>query len=63
MPAVLNSANEEAVKLFLEDKIKFNQIPKIIENVIEQHQPRDGDLEHYLQATMWAKEVVRKNIC
>lgn len=63
MPAVLNSANEEAVKLFLEDKIEFNQIPRIIENVIEQHQPRDGDLERYLQATMWAKEVVRKNIC
>jgi len=63
MPAVLNSANEEAVKLFLDDKIKFNQIPSIIAEVVEQHQPRQGNLEHYLQATAWAKERVKSIAC
>ena len=63
MPAVLNSANEETVKLFLNNKIKFHQIPSIIARVIERHQPRQGDLEHYLQATRWAKERVRSLVC
>ncbi|UCF70414.1 MAG: 1-deoxy-D-xylulose-5-phosphate reductoisomerase [candidate division WOR-3 bacterium] len=63
MPAVLNTANEEAVKLFLNDKIKFLQIPGIIEKVISKHQPRDGNLECYLQATAWAKERVRSLVC
>jgi 1-deoxy-D-xylulose-5-phosphate reductoisomerase len=59
MPAVLNTANEEAVKLFLDDRIKFPEIPKIIERVVSQHQPRTGDLEHYMQATEWAREKVK----
>ncbi len=63
MPAVLNSANEEAVKLFLDDRIKFNQIPSIIAQVVEQHQPRQGNLEHYQRATAWAKERVRSIAC
>jgi 1-deoxy-D-xylulose-5-phosphate reductoisomerase len=63
MPAVLNSANEETVKLFLEDKIKFHQIPSIITRVVEQHQPRQGNLEHYMQATEWAKERVKSLVC
>lgn len=59
MPAVINSANEEAVKLFLDDSIKFHEIPKIIENIMVKHQPVDGDLNHYLDAINWAKEQVR----
>jgi 1-deoxy-D-xylulose 5-phosphate reductoisomerase len=31
MPAVLNAANEQAVALFLEEKIQFLDIPKLIE--------------------------------
>ena len=34
-PCILNSANEEAVALLLERKIKFLDIPKIIENSLE----------------------------
>jgi 1-deoxy-D-xylulose-5-phosphate reductoisomerase len=63
MPAVLNAANEEAVKLFLDDKIEFREIPKIIEKTIDKHQPRDGDLECYLEATAWAKDQVRSLVC
>lgn len=35
MPAVLNSANEVAVDLFLKEKIKFLDIPKLIELAME----------------------------
>ena len=59
MPAVVNAANEEAVKLFLDDKLKFNAIPKVIEDVMKKHKPLDGGLNRYLEAIEWAKEQVR----
>ena len=59
MPAVINTANEEAIKLFLDDSIKFHEIPKIIENIMAKHQPVDGDLNHYLDAINWVREQVR----
>lgn len=59
MPAVLNTANEEAVRLFLKDQIEFNAIPRIIEKVMARHKPVDGDLECYLEATKWAREQTR----
>lgn len=37
MPAVLNAANEEAVNLFLQGKICFLDIPRIIEAVMNKH--------------------------
>ncbi|MDP4179806.1 MAG: 1-deoxy-D-xylulose-5-phosphate reductoisomerase [Bacillota bacterium] len=37
MPAVLNAANEVAVGLFIEEKIKFTDIPRIIETAMERH--------------------------
>lgn len=36
-PVVLNAANEVAVSLFLEDKIKFTDIPKLISESMEKH--------------------------
>ena len=35
MPTILNGANEAAVELFLDEKIKFLQISDIIENCME----------------------------
>lgn len=35
MPCALNAANEKAVELFLNQKIKFHQIPLIIEKTLE----------------------------
>ena len=34
MPCVMNAANEIAVKLFMQEKIKFTDIPRIIENAL-----------------------------
>ena len=39
MPAVLNAANERAVALFLDHKIKFLEIYEIIQAAMEQHSP------------------------
>jgi 1-deoxy-D-xylulose-5-phosphate reductoisomerase len=38
-PAVLNSANEAAVNLFLEEKISYLDIVKIVENELSSHKP------------------------
>jgi len=37
MPAVLNAANEVAVHSFLNKKIKFNEIPRIIKKMMDSH--------------------------
>ncbi|MEZ5429316.1 MAG: 1-deoxy-D-xylulose-5-phosphate reductoisomerase [Pyrinomonadaceae bacterium] len=56
MPAVLNAANEVAVRAFLEDKIGLSDIPRIIEGVMDEHQVADAaDLETVLTADRQAR--------
>ncbi len=61
MPAVLNAANEQAVALFLEEKIQFLNIPQLIERVCDRHQ-RDNcaspSLDDILAADQWARQQV-----
>ncbi len=38
-PAVLNAANEVAVKLFLDEQISFSDIPRLIEEALQKHTP------------------------
>ncbi|MGJ3251534.1 MAG: 1-deoxy-D-xylulose-5-phosphate reductoisomerase [Elainellaceae cyanobacterium] len=64
MPAVLNAANEQAVQLFLDEKIQFLDIPKIIEAVCDRH--RDSNqaqptLDEILQADRWARQYVLRS--
>ncbi len=56
MPAVLSGANEIAVKAFLDGKIAFLEIPRLIENTMEQHElyPIDS-IDRALEADQWAK--------
>ncbi|NRB07548.1 MAG: 1-deoxy-D-xylulose-5-phosphate reductoisomerase [Richelia sp.] len=61
MPAVLNAANEEAVALFLEEKIKFLDIPRCIEWVCDRHQAQNHanpKLDDILAADNWARQEV-----
>jgi 1-deoxy-D-xylulose-5-phosphate reductoisomerase len=59
-PAALNSADEEAVALFLDGKIRFSQIPEIIRDVLNAHTlVEDPVLEDILQADTWAKKYIR----
>lgn len=62
MPAVLNGANAEAVNLFLEDKVKFVDIPEIIAKTMKSHLPRSGGIDDYFAAEKWAHEYVRNMI-
>lgn len=57
-PCALNAANEEAVAKFLEKKIAFTGIPKIVEKVLMQHKPSPlNNLEDVLEADQWARSL------
>ncbi|MEG4502793.1 1-deoxy-D-xylulose-5-phosphate reductoisomerase [Microcoleus sp. F6_B4] len=61
MPAVLNAANEQAVALFLQEKIQFLDIPKLIEKVCDKHQADNCEspvLDDILAADRWARQEV-----
>lgn len=56
MPAVMNGANETAVKYFLDKKITFDVIPDIIEKVIKKHKIlRTNDIYKYIESDNWAR--------
>ena len=61
MTAVLNAANEQAVAMFLDEKIQFLDIPKVIEQVCDRN--RDNliatpSLQDILDADRWARTEV-----
>ncbi|WP_310489847.1 1-deoxy-D-xylulose-5-phosphate reductoisomerase [Chamaesiphon sp. VAR_69_metabat_338] len=61
MPAVLNAANEQAVALFLDEKIHFLDIPKVIEKVCDKHRADfnlNPSLDDILAADIWARQMV-----
>jgi 1-deoxy-D-xylulose-5-phosphate reductoisomerase len=60
-PAALNGANEEAVQLFLNDRIRFGQVVELVGEALAAHraQPLD-ELSAALQADLWAREEVRR---
>jgi 1-deoxy-D-xylulose-5-phosphate reductoisomerase len=61
MPAVLNGANEQAVALFLAEKIHFLDIPKVIEKVCDKHRndfTLTPSLDDILAADIWARQMV-----
>jgi 1-deoxy-D-xylulose-5-phosphate reductoisomerase len=63
MPAVLNAANAEAVKLFLEDRLKFAEIPKVIRKVMHKHHAKKGNIQSYIEAEQWARQMARSRAC
>ncbi|MCR1875564.1 1-deoxy-D-xylulose-5-phosphate reductoisomerase [Paraclostridium bifermentans] len=61
--AVLNAANEVLVNEFLEDKIKFYDIPKYIEKTLEAHKSIEKPtLEEILHIDNWSREFVKQCI-
>jgi 1-deoxy-D-xylulose-5-phosphate reductoisomerase len=61
MPAVLNAANEQAVALFLEEKIRFLDIPELIEAVCDRHHAHNlpqPTLDDILAADRWARQEI-----
>lgn len=56
MPAVLNAANEIAVRAFLDGEATFDRISQINRSVMQEHQPTQPDsIEAVLAADEWAR--------
>ncbi len=56
-PAVLNGANEVAVEAFLEKRIRFLEIPRVVEAALDEHKGLAVDvLDNILQADKWARQ-------
>ena len=64
MTTVFNAANEEAVSLFLQDKISFLSIPALIEKAMQLHE-KDWkaypSVEEILSIERWARNCVEEN--
>lgn len=61
MPTVLNAANEIAVAKFLNNEIKFIDIPVLIEKAMMAYTVKyDYTLEDVLEADRWAREFTQK---
>ena len=61
MPAVLNAANEQAVALFIEEKISFLDIPRVIEKACDRFLPPNiatPSLDDIIAADRWTREAV-----
>ena len=64
MTTVFNAANEEAVALFLQDKISFLSIPALIEKAMQLHE-KDWkaypSVDEILSIERWARNCVEEN--
>ena len=62
-PAAANGANEQAVSLFLQEKIGFLDIPRLVEAAVARQPAAAGDtLESVLEADQAARRFVLENI-
>jgi 1-deoxy-D-xylulose-5-phosphate reductoisomerase len=63
LPAVMNAANEIAVAAFLDRQVRFPDIWRIVEEVMNRHKPvAHADLDAILEADQWARAQARKCI-
>lgn len=62
MPTVLNAANEVAVRAFLQRRIRFTDIPRLVEQTMQAHTPQPATLENVLQADAWARAFLAKQL-
>lgn len=63
MPAVLNAANEVAVQAFLDNRIPFNGISRLVNQAMEEHALDPGaELEAFLKADAWARRRTEEKI-
>jgi 1-deoxy-D-xylulose-5-phosphate reductoisomerase len=63
MPAVLSAANEVAVRCFLEERIGFGDIARVIRSTMDVHTPGPvATVEDALAADLWARQKAEKLI-
>lgn len=58
MPCVMNAANEQAVRAFLNRQIGFLRIAECVERAMNAHEPVRSSLESLLESDRWAREFV-----
>ena len=64
MPTVYNAANEKAVSLFLDKKIKFLQITELIGEAMANHKAlQNPSVDEILAAEKEAHEFVIRGMC
>jgi 1-deoxy-D-xylulose-5-phosphate reductoisomerase len=62
-PAVLNAANEVAVAAFLEGKLNFAAIPRVISCVLDQTPHREvSELEELVEIDDWARRLAEREV-
>ena len=61
-PAVLSSANAEAGRAFLQEKICFTDIASLVEKSLEAHEAREATADAVAESDAWAREYVRATI-
>ena len=60
-PAVLNGADEAVVASFLDGKIRFGEISKIIDKTILEHESKEADsIERVISADQWGRKQALK---
>ena len=63
LPAAMNAANEEAVQAFIEERISFSDIPRVIERVMDEHGTCEvKDLDTVIDADRKARTSARSAI-
>lgn len=58
--AVLNAANEETVKLFLQKKVSFTDITRLVTQVVRTHKPLKVTFDNIVQSDQWARNQISK---
>jgi 1-deoxy-D-xylulose-5-phosphate reductoisomerase len=62
-PAALNAANEVAVAAFLEERLGFADITRVIESTLERHEPVEAtDLDAVLEVDAWARRDAQRAV-
>lgn len=61
MPCVMNAANEIAVEAFLNEKISFTEISRVVSDTMAEHKVLKGEtIEEVIGASEWAKQKARE---
>jgi 1-deoxy-D-xylulose-5-phosphate reductoisomerase len=59
----MNGANECAVEAFIDSKIGFNDIHRLIRKVLDRHSvQKEPTIDTILAADRWARNEIEKNV-
>ncbi len=64
MPAVLNAADEVAVESFIAGRIRFTDIPRILETTMQSHRSdsRLPSFAEVVEVDQWARERAQEAV-